>query len=142
MFRAKLKQGKYLKRIIEGIREIFTDINFDISAKGIYLQAMDKYNIARISLNLSSEGFEEYQCVNPIKLGISIPNLAKALHCGGNEDSLTLSCDDEPSKLKVLFENKNKFNIYKFIFIFQSKKNKCRIRFIFNNYRNRSYTNS
>ena len=131
MFRAKLKQGIHLKKIIEGIKEIFNEVNFDISAKGIYLQARDINNIALISLKLSAEGFEEFQCVNPIKLGISIPNLAKALNCGGNEDSLTLSCDDEPSKLKVLFENKSKFNIYKFIFIFQSKKNKYRIQFIF-----------
>ena len=41
-------------------------------------------------------------------LGVSIPNLAKVLRCGGNEDSLTLSCEEEPSKLKIKFETKSK----------------------------------
>ena len=40
--------------------------------------------------------------------GVSISNLAKVLRCGGNEDSLTLSCEEDPSKLKVKFENISK----------------------------------
>ena len=41
-------------------------------------------------------------------LGVQIPNLAKVLRCGGNEDALTLSCEEDPSKLKVKFENTSK----------------------------------
>ena len=113
MFRAKLKQGIIFKKLIESIKELVQDVDFNISEKGIYLETMNKENIVLVTLNLSAEGFEEYQCANPIKIGISIPNLTKALHCGGNEDSLTLSCEDEPSKLNILFENESKFKIYK-----------------------------
>ena len=41
-------------------------------------------------------------------LSVSITNLEKVLRCGRNEDSLTLSYEDDPSKLKVKFENTNK----------------------------------
>ena len=131
MFRAKLKEAIIFKNFIEGIKEIFNGITFDISPKGISFKEMDKFNITLVSLNLSSESFEEYQCINPIKLSISISLLAIALHCGKNEDSLTLSCEDEPSKLNVLFENKSKFKIYKELILLQRIKIKSRIQYIF-----------
>ena len=79
---------------------------------GISLQAMDSSHVALVTLSLSSEGFEEYRCDKQMTLGVSISNLAKVLRCGGNDDALTLSCEEEPSKLKVKFENISK----KFIF--------------------------
>ena len=109
MFRAKLKKGILFKKLIEGIKNIVDDINFDISANGISLQSMDISNTALISINLSSQGFEEYQCDKFIRIGISIPILAKALHCGGNDDSLTLFCEEEPSTLQIKFENLSKY---------------------------------
>ena len=68
---------------------------------------MDSSDVALVTLNLSSEGFEEYRCDKQMVLGVSISNLAKVLKCGGNDDSLTLSCEDD-SKLKVKFENISK----------------------------------
>ena len=108
MFQAKLSEGILLKKLIESIKDLVTDINLEITATGISLQAMDSSHVALVTLNLSSEGFEEYRCDKPMTLGVSITNLAKVLRCGGNGDSLTLSCEDDPSKLKVKFENTSK----------------------------------
>ena len=79
---------------------------------GISLQAMDSSHVALVTLSLSSEGFEEYRCDKQMTLGVSISNLAKVLRCGGNDDALTLSCEEEPSKLKVKFENISKKYIF------------------------------
>ena len=106
MFHAKLNEGILIKKLIDAIKDLVSDINLDVSAIGISLQAMDSSHVA---LNLSAEGFEEYRCDKSMTLGISISNLAKVLRCGGNEDSLTLSCEDEPSKLKIRFENNSKY---------------------------------
>ena len=84
-------------------------MNFDISAKGISLQSTDISNTALIFVNLSSQGSEEYQCDKFIRIGISIPILAKALHCGGNDDSLILFCEEVPSTLQIKFENLSKY---------------------------------
>ena len=108
MFHAKLNEGILIKKLIDAIKDLVSDINFDISSTGVSLQAMDSSHVALVSLNLSAEGFEEYRCDKNMTLGVSIPNLAKVLRCGGNEDSLTLSCEEEPSKLKIKFENKSK----------------------------------
>ena len=38
MFEARLVQGSLLKKLIEAIRELVTDANFDVSTSGIALQ--------------------------------------------------------------------------------------------------------
>lgn len=107
MFHAKLNEGLLIKKLIDSIKDLVSDINLEVSSIGISLQAMDSSHVALVTLHLSSEGFEEYRCDKQMVLGVSISNLAKVLKCGGNDDSLTLSCEDD-SKLKVKFENISK----------------------------------
>ena len=38
MFEARLTQGSLLKKLIESIRELVTDANFDVSSSGLSLQ--------------------------------------------------------------------------------------------------------
>jgi len=38
MFEARLAQGSVLKKLIESIRELVTDANFDVSSSGLALQ--------------------------------------------------------------------------------------------------------
>ena len=109
MFTATLTQGIIIKKLVDSIKDLVSDINLDVSAQGISLQAMDSSHVALVILHLSSEGFEVYRCDKQLTLGVSITNLSKVLRCGGNEDSITLSCEDDPSKLKVKFENTSKF---------------------------------
>ena len=135
MFHAKLNEGILIKKLIDAIKDLVSDINLDISAIGISLQAMDSSHVALVTLNLSAEGFEEYRCDKSMTLGVSISNLAKVLRCGGNEDSLTLSCEEDPSKLKIKFENNSKKNIIKIIYNIYRIEERSRFRIIFNNYR-------
>ena len=107
MFEAKLKEGILLKKLIDSIKELVTDINFDISSTGISLQAMDSSHVALVTLNLTSEGFETFRCDKPMTLGVSITNLSKIMKCGGNDDSITLRAEEEPSSLMIIFENKS-----------------------------------
>ena len=72
---------------------------------GISLQAMDTSHVALVSLNLSSEGFEEYRCDQPVVLGINIANISKVLKLADAQDSITLQADQDPSTLKITFEN-------------------------------------
>lgn len=108
MFQAKLAEGIIFKKIIEAIKDLVLDINLDITQTGISLQAMDSSHVALVTLNLSSEGFEEYRCDKQMTLGISVSNLSKIMKCGGNEDSITLSAEEDPSSLNIKFENPSK----------------------------------
>ena len=79
MFQAKLAEGIMLKKLIESIKELVTDINLDVTENGISLQAMDSSHVGLVTLNLSAEGFEEYRCDKQMTLGISVSNLNKII---------------------------------------------------------------
>jgi proliferating cell nuclear antigen len=66
---------------------------------------MDTSHVALVSLNLSMEGFESYRCDQNIVLGININNLSKVMKLADPADSITLSAEQDPSVLKIIFEN-------------------------------------
>lgn len=106
MFVAKLKESLLMKKLIESIKDIVTEINLEVTPLGMNIQAMDGSHVALVTVSLSCEGFEEYRCDKTVTLGISISQLWKLMKCGGNDDSLTLKCNAEPSYLSISFENK------------------------------------
>lgn len=106
MFIAKLKESLLMKKLIESIKDIVSEINLEVSPHGINLQAMDGSHVALVTVNLSCDGFEEYRCDKVLTLGINVQSLWKLMKCGGNEDYLTLKADTEPSHLNIIFENK------------------------------------
>jgi proliferating cell nuclear antigen len=108
MFVSKLKEGTLLKKLIESIKELVTDINLEVSSNGISLQAMDSSHVALVTLNLTSEGFEEYRCDKQMTLGVNISSLSKVMKCAGNDDSIILRADSDPSSLNIQFENLSK----------------------------------
>jgi len=90
MFEAKLTEGNLLKKIVEAIKDIVTDVNIDVNPSGISLQAMDSSHVALVSLYLSMEGFETYRCDTPSVLGVNVTNLAKVMKLADSEDTITL----------------------------------------------------
>lgn len=93
MFEAKLLEGNILKKIIDAIKDIVTEVNFDISPSGISLQAMDSSHVALVSLNLSMEGFETYRADTNQVIGVSIANLAKVMKLADPTDNITLQAE-------------------------------------------------
>ena len=66
---------------------------------------MDTSHVALVSLNLSMEGFESYRCDSNVVLGVNISNLSKVMKLADPSDSITLQADQDPSTLKLVFEN-------------------------------------
>lgn len=105
MFEAKITQGVILKKIVEAIKELVSDVNIDTTATGISLQAMDSSHVALVSLMLNQEGFELFRWDKPFTLGVSISNLWKVMKLAGPDDSITLKADENPTHLTIIFEN-------------------------------------
>ncbi|KAF0514306.1 proliferating cell nuclear antigen [Gigaspora margarita] len=106
MFEARLTQGALLKRLLDSVKELVTDANFDCSETGISLQAMDNSHVALVSLSLRAEGFNPYRCDRGFSLGVNLNSLNKIMKCAGNEDIITLKADDSSAdSLCLLFEN-------------------------------------
>ncbi|KAK8515724.1 hypothetical protein V6N13_139306 [Hibiscus sabdariffa] len=105
MLELRLVQGSLLKKVMEVIKDLINDANFDCSATGFSLQAMDSSHVALVALLLRSEGFEHYRCDRNISMGMNLGNMSKMLKCAGNDDIITIKADDGSDTVTFMFES-------------------------------------
>ncbi|KAK5990878.1 Proliferating cell nuclear antigen [Cladobotryum mycophilum] len=105
MLEARLDQAVLLKRLIDAIKDLVQDCNFDCNDSGIALQAMDNSHVALVSMLLKAEGFAPYRCDRNIALGVNLTSLTKVLRAAGDKDVVTLKAEDAPDVLNLLFES-------------------------------------
>jgi proliferating cell nuclear antigen len=109
MFEARLVQAGLLKKILEAIKDLVTDANFDCSASGVSLQAMDSAHVSLVSLLLRQDGFEHFRCDRNLSLGINLASMAKILKCASNDDIVTIKAEDSGENVTFMFESPSKF---------------------------------
>ncbi|KAF1936212.1 proliferating cell nuclear antigen [Clathrospora elynae] len=107
MLEARLEQANVLKKVVEAIKDLVQDCNFDCNDSGIALQAMDNSHVALVSMLLSSAAFAPYRCDRNIALGINLGSLTKVLKAAGTEDWLTIKAEDAPDVVNLVFETKD-----------------------------------
>ncbi|RKP20537.1 hypothetical protein ROZALSC1DRAFT_5786, partial [Rozella allomycis CSF55] len=105
MLEGRLTHASTLKKIVEAVKDVISEANFDCNDSGITLQCMDSGHVALVLLQLNSDGFEDYRCDRNITLGINFAALTKVLKCAANDDSLTLKADDSGDRLNFVFES-------------------------------------
>ncbi|KXJ11439.1 proliferating cell nuclear antigen [Exaiptasia diaphana] len=107
MFEGKLTQGSLLKKIIEAIKDIVGSGNWECSDNGMALQAMDSSHVCLVSLDLKRDAFEPYRCDRNITLGLETTMVSKIVKCAGNDDTITISAEDNGDAVTFLFESPN-----------------------------------
>lgn len=109
MFEAKLQDGTVLKRIVDSIKDLVQDVNLDISASGISLQAMDSSHVALVQMQLDRAGFANYSIEKNLTIGLSIQNLSKVMKLVSQNDSITLKCNSNeetgPTSIQIICES-------------------------------------
>lgn len=106
MLEARMQQAKLLKTVLEAVKELVTECNFDCNDSGIALQAMDNSHVALVAMLLRAEGFDPYRCDRNLPLGVNLTSLAKILKCARPDDVLTIKADDQGDVLSMVFESK------------------------------------
>lgn len=66
------------------------------------MQAMDTSHVALVSLFLSFEGFETYNCKQTYVIGINIANFCKVLKLADPNDSICLMLNDGNTESLVI----------------------------------------
>ena len=92
-------------QVVDAIKDLVQDCNFDCNDSGVALQAMDNSHVALVSMMLKAESFSPFRCDRNIALGINLSSLMKVLRCAQNEDILTLKAQDAPDSVNLLFES-------------------------------------
>jgi len=108
MFEATLEKASLFKKIIEAMKDLVNEANFDTSKQGLTLQAMDSSHVALVSMNIQESGFESFRCDKTMALGINLGSLSKILKCAGNDDKLTLCAEQNEDRLGLKFESSKK----------------------------------
>jgi proliferating cell nuclear antigen len=92
-------------QVVDAIKDLVQDCNFDCNDSGIALQAMDNSHVALVSMMLKAESFSPFRCDRNIALGVNLTSLTKVLRAAQNEDILTLKAEDAPDVLNLIFES-------------------------------------
>jgi proliferating cell nuclear antigen len=108
-------QASAFRILIEALKEILTDANFEFDSHGLKLVTMDSSHTVLVHLRLNAENFEKYECSQRLVLGINLINMHKLMKIMGNNDTLKLIVDkDNLSYLNIIIENSDKNSITKF----------------------------
>ncbi|KAL0573948.1 proliferating cell nuclear antigen [Marasmius crinis-equi] len=107
MLEAKVSEASLLKKLLDAIKELVNDANFECNEEGIHLQAMDNSHVALVAVKLQHQGFKKYRCDRPMPLGVNIASLTKVLKCAKDDDLCTLKAADEADVLNLVYEAKN-----------------------------------
>merc|ERR1712051_214868 len=85
---AHLQQAVLLKKVVDAMKDLCKDVNFDCSEKGLQVQSMDSSHVALVSLLLRESASADFKCDRPTSLGMNVDSLAKILKMCGPTDSL------------------------------------------------------
>ncbi|KAF9524760.1 proliferating cell nuclear antigen, N-terminal domain-containing protein [Crepidotus variabilis] len=107
MLEAKLSEAGTLKKLLDAIKELVTDANFECNEEGIVLQAMDNSHVALVSVKFVAPAFKRYRCDRPMPLGVNLASLTKVLKCAKDDDICTLKAGDDADVLNLVYEAKN-----------------------------------
>jgi len=102
---AQLQEAGLFKKIVEAMRELCKEVNFDCSEKGLSVQSMDSSHVALVSLILRESAFVDFKCDRPTSLGMNIESLAKVFKMCGPSDSLKLRYQNDADTLNFQCES-------------------------------------
>lgn len=101
----QLRRTLTCEQVVDAIKDLVQDCNFDCNDSGIALQAMDNSHVALVSMMLKAESFSPYRCDRNVALGVNLTSLTKVLRAAQNEDILTIKAEDAPDVLNLVFES-------------------------------------
>merc|ERR1712072_1684924 len=105
MGEAQLQQAQLLKKVVDAMRDLCKDVNFDCSEKGLQVQSMDSSHVALVSLLLRESAFADFKCDRPTSLGMNVDSLGKIFKMCGPNDSLKLRWQNDADTLNFQCES-------------------------------------
>jgi len=99
MFKATIKAER-LKQTIDALTSLVDEARFKLTENGLVVRAVDPANVAMVSLELSKEGFEQFEATES-ELGIDLTKIKSLLEMADKSDNIELGLDEESHKFKI-----------------------------------------
>merc|ERR1711967_169814 len=100
--------------VLDAMKDLCKDVNFDVSEKGLQVQSMDSSHVALVSLMLRESAFSEFKCDRPSSLGMNVDSLSKILKICGPSDSLKLMYSNDSDTVNFQCETSEEDRIADF----------------------------
>lgn len=108
----KTFQATTFKQVIDALKEILMDVNFEFDETGLKIMAMDTSHIVLIFAKMEADKFEEYKCNvdnGKIYVGLNMFKLHAIIKTISTNDTLTLFIEnDNRNQLGIRIENPDK----------------------------------
>merc|ERR1711987_2410 len=102
---AQLQQAVLLKKVVDAMKDLCKDVNFDCSEKGLQVQSMDSSHVALVSLLLRESAFQDFKCDRATSLGMNVDSLGKIFKMCGPTDSLKLRWQNDADTVNFQCES-------------------------------------
>ena len=103
IFRSKMK-ASVLKGVTEIISPLVDEAKFNITPKGISINAVDPAHVALARVEVKTDSFEEYHA-DELELGVDIAKLNGALKLADADDTISLEYDEHTTMLVLTIGN-------------------------------------
>lgn len=104
--RAHIEDGSILQKVIDAARYALHEVNFSVDGEGFFGEGIDDSRSLVVQIKLRKQGFEDFDCVSELNLGLSLQNLHDVFRCSFVGDSMTFSAEKGGENLFVDFESK------------------------------------
>merc|ERR1712115_407546 len=91
--------------VVDAMKDLCKDVNFDCSEKGLQVQSMDSSHVALVSLLLRESAFSEFKCDRATSLGMNVDSLGKIFKMCGPTDSLKLRWQNDADTVNFQCES-------------------------------------
>ena len=103
IFRSKMK-ASVLKGVTEIISPLVGEAKFNITPKGISINAVDPAHVGLVHVDVPNDSFEEYHG-DKLDLGVDIHKLSGVLKLAGSDDTISLEYDEHKTMLVLTIGN-------------------------------------
>lgn len=103
----KTVQATAIKSVFEVLKDILNDVNFIFDKDGVRVSTLDTAHVTFINMFMDATSFEVYECPVKIIAGLNISNTFKILKMIGNNDTLSIECNNSET-MEFIIENTQK----------------------------------
>ena len=113
IFEFRTLQSNTFKILIDTLKEILVEGNFECTKNGIRLISKCEKRGLLIDLNLKAENFEYYKCAEKIYIGLALDNLYKLIKPINNNSTLVFGIEENETQALIVKLSNNEKKITK-----------------------------
>lgn len=106
MFKASMSDARLWKNLLSAISALIEEADFNATADGIKLRAMDPSHVAMVDLEWKKTGFDEYQCDKSSTIRINIESMLKLSKRIKSDETLEINFNEETKEIDFILKKK------------------------------------